>query len=212
MDIYQNLSCLKSRIIFFIFLSLPQHSRTFPRWDSTAFCLTAAQILNSETGQCWVSFVTNPSECLAPTEGSTRPLMDSFLRHKKWIPIPTCAEVQGSCSTPWDQGGWNVSSACPGVASAGRGEESRTRNAPPLIALAWHMFLICWKFKPREDYCVVFCYSCFVNVGFMFEVPCPVPNLLNFGTLLFLDLVPVQSQSSKIPCECGWNPRPGVWM
>lgn len=130
---------------------------------------------------------------------------------KSESPFPNAQRCRAPAALPGTRGGEVSHLPAVGGASAGRGEESRTRNAPPLISLAWHMFLISCKFKPREDYCVVFCYSCFVNVGFMFEVPCPVPNLLNFGTLLFLDLVPVQSQSSKIPSACGWNPRPGVW-
>lgn len=64
-----------------------------------------------------------------------------------------------------------VSSDWRGMASAGSGGESRTRNAHPLITLVWHMFLISWK--ERESLSleritvVVFCYLCSVNVGLM---------------------------------------------
>lgn len=75
-----------------------------------------------------------------------------------------------------DQGGtgvwWNSSSDWHEIASTGSGEESRTRSARPLITLIWHMFLISWKEQESLSLeritVVVLCYSCFVNVGFMF--------------------------------------------
>lgn len=75
-----------------------------------------------------------------------------------------------------DQGGtgvwWNSSSNWHEIASTGSGEESRTRSAHPLITLIWHMFLISWKEQDSLSLeritVVVLCYSCFVNIGFMF--------------------------------------------
>lgn len=163
---------------FFFFLSLLQHSRTFPRWDSTVFYLRAAQIFDSETGQCWVSFIITPWKWLAPTEGSTWPLMNSFLLQgirnfslftnrvknaSSWalnskcvgggfLPKPgnvnacsSCAEVQGSCSTHWDQEGQECARHLICLVWDGSAEESRTRNAHPLITVIWNVLLIPWK-------------------------------------------------------------------